>query len=61
MPRQHPYSSSIVYIKDVGEYVSLFTQYSEKLAAERANMVKIGQEKGKKEARKRDNDVVFRS
>ncbi len=46
------------YIKDVEEYDASFKEYSQRLAAERANRVKIGEDKGADEARKYEDDVV---
>jgi hypothetical protein len=47
------------YIKDVQEYDSSFKEYSQKLAAERAKRVKVGEEKGADEASKYESTVVF--
>jgi len=46
------------YAKDVGEYGASFTEYSQRLAAERAKTEAIAKEKGAEEARKYNNEVV---
>jgi hypothetical protein len=47
------------YIKDVNDFDASFKEYSQKLADERANAVKITDEKGKDAGQKYQSDVVF--
>jgi hypothetical protein len=46
------------YSKDVGDYYASFTEYNQRLAAERAKTEKLAQDKGSAEARKYNNEVV---
>jgi hypothetical protein len=46
-------------IRDVREYYNSFTEYSQRLAAERVKMEKLAKDKGSEEARKYNSEVVF--
>ena len=51
--------SLTAYIKSVEEYDALYREYSERLAGEQAKAVAIAKEKGKEEAAKFNEEVLF--